>query len=569
MAWSAGKAAGLAALLGLLLLGPARADSVDTGFQGAMTELANAMFREGLGLQREARIYVRQPRDDVYGVACAPLSRLIRRKYNKALRQGLRNNGLERAEIVGRASAEPGQLVVNLTWRRLNDTHYDIATSIALGTESDTFELYRDDFPALVSDLNEIETRCLFRLDEVHDYLTAARPIIVYQSIGNFRDELGRIEAEQDYLLIGRIEGMGNWTLVRMLDRDGGPEVETLGFANIRGEGETREALEAALGTARAELAAAREALAEREARIAGQSARIAELESVAGELDETRAALAAAEDRARRIEAELEGRITELTKQIALLEGAGDTAERELTEQVDRAEREARLLRRQLDRAEADLEAARGETARLRGEMAREVYAREQAEAARTALAEAIAGHEAEAERLAAELAELRRTAPENREAIRRLERRLESQARELEAAREQVRRQAEETREREARVAKLERENAALRTRLAARETRPAPRPVTPPRPPLAADRVRIHRQIDFDNADAAWLDRQTVRDVDHERCKAICLGDKGCKYYTYNTKTDVCYTKSGYTARKPYRFAISGEVTSRIGR
>ncbi len=575
------------ALLGVLFgLGSpqAVADSVATGFESAMTELAVAMFREQLGTAVPAQIYVRQPRDEVYGVACAPLSRLLLRKYNGALRDGLRSNGFDNAAIVGRSTGQPGEMVVNLSWRRLNDTHFDVATSIAYTTDANTEELFRSDFLARVDDLSEVEQRCLFRLEEVFEDKTARRGRDVYRSIGNFQETLGRIEAGTDFHLIGRIAGMGDWSLVRMLDQPSGPEVETIGFAFVPRDGLSRDELAARLDETETALAEAR-SLAERlEAQMAELSGALAEREGVEDALAALKAETEAAAAHARQTEDSLRRQVSELSAKAAALEQDGGSASRALSTQLDAAEEAARVLRRQLDRTEADLAGTQRELSSLRAQLGQEVFLRRRSEQAQETLAAEHEATLAEMARLTEEVDRLAAAGPENADALRQLERRVG----ELHAALAQARLDVKTA---ETEIDRLEAELAAARVHGSARpadaeaaakadaewaaraddlrnkivlsdpdadDTKPTP----PPSP------IRVFERVSFDNARAAWLDLDVIEAQDHAACQAACRADPACKYYTFNNRRNECTTKSGVVRRKPFLFGVSGELTDRTG-
>ena len=71
---------------------------------------------------------------------------------------------------------------------------------------------------------------------------------------------------------------------------------------------------------------------------------------------------------------------------------------------------------------------------------------------------------------------------------------------------------------------------------------------------------------RTIETTNdADYFGFDLRTVQNIGIEDCKAICLGDRQCKAFTYNVKAKWCFLKSDYSEMNPFPGAIAGRVVS----
>ncbi|GMG85591.1 hypothetical protein LNKW23_48140 [Paralimibaculum aggregatum] len=590
--------------------GSALADPLEEQLRDTIGRLATQMHIRDFGRDTPAQIFIRQPRDNSQGVVCTPLSSFIQRKFRNALIFGLNTNDLDRAAVVPRLSEGGTQLVVNLSWRRRDDPSFDIAISIGQFVDGQDSEFFSSDLTAGVHELSDDERRCLFRLDVNPDWRVAEEPVIVYQSIENFQDMLGMITEGERFRVLGWIEGNEDWALVRMFPKDPQePGTENLGFALLT-EGATRDELVE-------QLAAVKEDLAVLQARNAGLETEIAALQGRLGTAEDEKAGMrsAVAEaraqmDRERRRAGNLEERIGELNgeigdlnRQIAALdatirqlESEGSGRAEELETALENARRDTRLLRDQLDEALGKLNENRSEMNRLRGELAQERYSKTQLQGRLAGVNADLVETRGERDRLTEELRILKGSLPvqgsqDSGAEIERLERQIRDYNTRIESYREQARRYNSEisalnsrirTHERDiatlrqsldARVREVERltaENRRLDTELARlrRQSPAAPEP-GPVVIPVDRDRIRVMEQVDLDNSGAKYLDRRMIRQVSHEDCKNICRRDSGCKYYTYNTQHNICFTKSGFAKRSTYKYAVSGEMTDRIGR
>jgi len=72
------------------------------------------------------------------------------------------------------------------------------------------------------------------------------------------------------------------------------------------------------------------------------------------------------------------------------------------------------------------------------------------------------------------------------------------------------------------------------------------------------VAERRVAISQYVDFYGSDLS-----TVFDTTLSNCEQLCLRNKECKAYTFNSKSNACFLKSAITERKPFDGAISGEL------
>lgn len=70
----------------------------------------------------------------------------------------------------------------------------------------------------------------------------------------------------------------------------------------------------------------------------------------------------------------------------------------------------------------------------------------------------------------------------------------------------------------------------------------------------------RLIMSRDTDFFGGDL-----QPLFDTSLEACEALCLGDPACRAFTFNTRSNACFPKTGMTERKAYDGAISGEVVA----
>ncbi len=72
-------------------------------------------------------------------------------------------------------------------------------------------------------------------------------------------------------------------------------------------------------------------------------------------------------------------------------------------------------------------------------------------------------------------------------------------------------------------------------------------------------AADR----RIVTIDDADYFGADYRTVKDVDLDACKAVCLDDKQCRAFTFNASAGWCFLKSDTGHLQSFAGAIAGRV------
>ncbi|WP_051645211.1 PAN/Apple domain-containing protein [Labrenzia sp. DG1229] len=75
-----------------------------------------------------------------------------------------------------------------------------------------------------------------------------------------------------------------------------------------------------------------------------------------------------------------------------------------------------------------------------------------------------------------------------------------------------------------------------------------------------PAAAQDRRI---VTIDDADFFGSDYRTVKDVDLEGCKAVCLADNQCRAFTFNTSAGWCFLKSDFGELQSFAGAIAGRV------
>lgn len=67
---------------------------------------------------------------------------------------------------------------------------------------------------------------------------------------------------------------------------------------------------------------------------------------------------------------------------------------------------------------------------------------------------------------------------------------------------------------------------------------------------------------------DADYYGFDLRTEKDVSLDTCKAVCLADRQCRAFTYNTKAQWCFLKSDYNKLKPFPGAVAGRVVEVAG-
>lgn len=73
-----------------------------------------------------------------------------------------------------------------------------------------------------------------------------------------------------------------------------------------------------------------------------------------------------------------------------------------------------------------------------------------------------------------------------------------------------------------------------------------------------PIPERRLIISKNVDFYGADLSSLFDTTL-----SACRRSCLVDKKCQAFTFNSRSNSCFTKSGITDRQPYDGATSAEI------
>ena len=79
------------------------------------------------------------------------------------------------------------------------------------------------------------------------------------------------------------------------------------------------------------------------------------------------------------------------------------------------------------------------------------------------------------------------------------------------------------------------------------------------------LAAEGARTI--VTVKDADYFGFDLRTEQEVTLEQCQNICIGDKACKAFTYNTKAQWCFLKSDFNKMNPFPGAVAGKVVTEI--
>ena len=62
---------------------------------------------------------------------------------------------------------------------------------------------------------------------------------------------------------------------------------------------------------------------------------------------------------------------------------------------------------------------------------------------------------------------------------------------------------------------------------------------------------------------DADYFGFDLRTEQDISLDKCQEICIGDAGCKAFTYNTKAQWCFLKSDFNKMNPFPGAVAGKI------
>ena len=82
----------------------------------------------------------------------------------------------------------------------------------------------------------------------------------------------------------------------------------------------------------------------------------------------------------------------------------------------------------------------------------------------------------------------------------------------------------------------------------------------------PAMAAGPART--VVTTENGDYFGFDLRSEQNLSLEQCKTVCLGDPGCRAFTYNTKARWCFLKSDFNKLKPFAGAIAGKVVEQAG-
>jgi len=77
----------------------------------------------------------------------------------------------------------------------------------------------------------------------------------------------------------------------------------------------------------------------------------------------------------------------------------------------------------------------------------------------------------------------------------------------------------------------------------------------------PAMAQDAGRT--VITSENSDYFGFDLRTEQNKSLEQCKTICLGDRSCRAFTYNTKAKWCFLKTDFARMNPFPGAVAGKV------
>ena len=73
-----------------------------------------------------------------------------------------------------------------------------------------------------------------------------------------------------------------------------------------------------------------------------------------------------------------------------------------------------------------------------------------------------------------------------------------------------------------------------------------------------PIPERRLVVHRNSDFFGADIRQL-----FDTTYQTCRTACLSDQSCAGFTFNSRSNACFTKSELQSRSAYEGAFSAEV------
>jgi len=78
-----------------------------------------------------------------------------------------------------------------------------------------------------------------------------------------------------------------------------------------------------------------------------------------------------------------------------------------------------------------------------------------------------------------------------------------------------------------------------------------------------PVHSAEAQDRRIVTIDDADFFGSDYRTVKDVDLEQCKTVCLDDRQCRAFTFNTSAGWCFLKSDFGELQSFSGAIAGRV------
>lgn len=74
-------------------------------------------------------------------------------------------------------------------------------------------------------------------------------------------------------------------------------------------------------------------------------------------------------------------------------------------------------------------------------------------------------------------------------------------------------------------------------------------------------------VRRIVTVKDADYFGFDLRTEQDVTLDKCQEICIGDKACKAFTYNTKAQWCFLKSDFNKMNPFPGAVAGKIVTEV--
>ncbi|WP_378952560.1 alpha-2-macroglobulin family protein [Mesorhizobium sp. ANAO-SY3R2] len=82
------------------------------------------------------------------------------------------------------------------------------------------------------------------------------------------------------------------------------------------------------------------------------------------------------------------------------------------------------------------------------------------------------------------------------------------------------------------------------------------------------VAALAAEPRRVVTSENGDYFGFDLRSEQNVTLDQCQTTCLGDQGCRAFTYNTKAKWCFLKSDFATMKPFVGAVAGKVVAASG-